>query len=309
MATAERIQTHDEIEMREWANQFMAENNMTQAALARQLGYPNPSALNQFLKGSYPSPATFVRKLSELRTISSASKPLHSFGGYVPLSISEDIYQTIRAIHLKGGLAVECGDPGIGKTMAGRKYASDYANNSVLVTVNPSFATKKNFFKMLCRACRLPEGPLDEMWYTCVNYFRSGGALKVLIIDEAQHLPAKVIDHIRSMADEVSTLGIVFLGNRRLSETMGGRQQLDYAQLISRTKIRRMRTTAQITLEDAQMLFPEIKEGHALKFILSVAQSQQGLRGASNLYSNALDREDTTFEGLVAMAKHMQMLV
>lgn len=294
----------NEQEAREWAKTYVKEIAGTQSVLAQEVDM-TASALNQFLKGTYPAPQTFVRKLNELRANAEDSQSLHRVGVYRPTSISADIYQTIRSVHLKGGLAVECGDPGIGKTMAACKYASDYANSAVVVTVNPAFATKRNFFRLLCRTCKLPQGPVDEMWYNCAEYF--GASRKVLIVDEAQHLPAKVIDHIRSLADENPNLGIVFVGNRRLAETMSGRHETDYAQLISRTKIRRMRTTMHISRDDVSLIFPDVEKGHALAFLHGVAQSKQGLRGASNLYSNACDNKDITFDGLRAMAKHMQM--
>ncbi len=39
-----------------------------------------------------------------------------------------------------------------------------------------------------------------------------------------------------------------------------------------------------------------------------VAQSEQAVRGAVNLYSNALDNNDTSYTGLAAMAKAMRII-
>ena len=40
-----------------------------------------------------------------------------------------------------------------------------------------------------------------------------------------------------------------------------------------------------------------------------IAQTPQALRGVVNLFSNAYDNEDYSYEGLVAMAKYMDMEV
>lgn len=46
-----------------------------------------------------------------------------------------------------------------------------------------------------------------------------------------------------------------------------------------------------------------------LDFLLEIARSSQAIRGVINLYRNALDNDNTSYAGLVAMAKHMEMQV
>lgn len=41
--------------------------------------------------------------------------------------------------------------------------------------------------------------------------------------------------------------------------------------------------------------------------LLNIAHSPQGLRGAINVYSNALDNQNISYEGLSAMASAMQI--
>ena len=56
------------------------------------------------------------------------------------------------------------------------------------------------------------------------------------------------------------------------------------------------------------MLFPDIREdAAAVEFLLRIAQSPQAIRGAVNLYSNALDNGNVTAKGLSAIAKYMDM--
>lgn len=41
--------------------------------------------------------------------------------------------------------------------------------------------------------------------------------------------------------------------------------------------------------------------------MLGIARTQQALRGAVNLFSNAYDNDDISLKGLVRMAKFMEM--
>ena len=46
-----------------------------------------------------------------------------------------------------------------------------------------------------------------------------------------------------------------------------------------------------------------------IDFLFRIAQTPQAIRGVVNLFSNAYDNEDYSYEGLVAMAKYMDMEV
>ena len=63
---------------RERALAYMRDNNITQAAFAAALGFSNSSGLNQYLKGTYKSPARFEQKLQEFFNISEAAEQLLS---------------------------------------------------------------------------------------------------------------------------------------------------------------------------------------------------------------------------------------
>ena len=53
------------------------------------------------------------------------------------------------------------------------------------------------------------------------------------------------------------------------------------------------------------MIFQE-KE---IDFLHRITQTEQALRGAINLFSNAYDNENITYEVLVAMAKFMDIVI
>lgn len=230
---------------------------------------------------------------------------------YVPTSISENVYAIIKNCQLKGGLAIACGDAGVGKTRAAQKFVADNPNLSMLITINPCLKGSRSVLKLLCDRLSVNERTLDEMWLGVANKLRDK---MVLIFDEAQHLPIKTIESLRAFSDYFTdkgqTLGIVFIGNMEAVHNFNGNRRADFAQIVNRTKQNRQYYTRNITRADIEKLFPELKSrDKELDFMLAIAQSRQAIRGASNLYSNASDNEDTTYNGLVAMAKAMEMSI
>lgn len=133
----------------------------------------------------------------------------------------------------------------------------------------------------------------------------------VLIFDEAQHMTLKNIEILRSFSDDFDnrnqTLGIVFIGNPETIYRMGVKKA-EFAQIANRAKQMKIYSTAEIQRSDIEKLFP-VLSGHEkeIDYLYSVAQTKQGIRGTVNLFSNAWDNENITYEGLVAMAKFMEM--
>ena len=159
----------------------------SQSKAAKALGW-SPAYLSTYLSGSFKGDLEkFENSLKEAFSTKTAAEHLKSAevgDAYKPTSISQSVYETIRLCHLKGGLAIECGDAGIGKTMACKKYAETYPTSTIYVTVNPCLVTLSAFLKLLCRTQKIQtSGRKDEMWLRLADSF--SGERKVLIIDEA----------------------------------------------------------------------------------------------------------------------------
>lgn len=282
----------------------------SQAKAAAKIGL-SEATISTYLKGTYKGNIERIEKrLTEVfRTVEAAENLESTVNmGYVPTSISESVYETINLCHLKGGLAIECGDAGIGKTMACKKYAEDYPNTAIYLSVNPCFASIVAFLRLLCTRMGLATtGRKDDMWLRIVN--RLKGERKVLIIDEAQHLPIKTIESIRAMFDTYPEIGVCLVGNIE-TYTNTGKSKDAFAQIKNRTKLTEIRHTRQIQSSDIEMLFPGLKgEKKSIDFLLKIARSEQGIRGTQNIYSNAVDNENITYNGLYTMAKAMKVLM
>lgn len=280
----------------------------SQQTAARNIGY-SVAAISTYRKGKYEGNIeNFENKLEEFFTNLDEAAKLRSTQigiDYVPTSISQSVYETIRLCHLKGGFAMEAGDAGIGKTMACRQYCRDYPNSAVYVTVNPCLATVAAFLKLLCRELKITtSGRKDDMWFNVSDALK--GERKVIIVDEAQHLPIKTIETLRAFFDSNPDIGVCLVGNIE-TVTNTGKSKETFAQIRNRTKLTEIRHTKQITEQDIKLLFPDVAEKKEVALLLQIARSEQAVRGAVNLYSNAMDNENTSYDGLLAMAKEMRI--
>lgn len=237
------------------------------------------------------------RKLKEyFRNMEEASE-IHKVGEYVKTSVSEGIYQTIHLCHVRGGLAVEAGDAGIGKTMAAKKYAETHPS-ALYICVNVCTNSVAAILKEFARVLHIPaNGRKDDLWVRINEVLKNGK--RVLIVDESQHLPIKSVELLRAFTDQNPNFGICFIGNHQSVFNNG---LPEYAQITSRTKIRKSRHAADIQLSDIRLLFPNMDE-KSVKFLYQLSQTKQGLRGTMDVYQYALDNKDTSYSGLIAAAK------
>ena len=281
----------------------------SQRIAADNIGY-STATISTYLKGTYSGDVDKLEKrLAEIFANLEAEKEVCNTlasGGYVATSISQSVYNTIRLCHLKGGIAIECGDAGIGKTMACKKYKEDYPNTAIYIMVNPCISSVTGLLKYICLQLNLQTGRKDDMWLRIAN--RLKGERKVLILDEAQHLPVKTIETVRSFFDAYPEIGVCMVGNEDTYTNLhSGRAA--FAQIISRTKMKTIRHTSEILPQDIELLYPALSgKKKEIELMLKIAQSEQGIRGTQNLYSNAIDNQDISYAGLIAMAKAMEIL-
>ena len=278
-------------------------SGISQNKAAASIGV-SATMISQYRSGKYNGDIGVLEaRLREFFDNREAAKAVNRAIPYAETSVSKGVYQTIRLCHLRGGLAVEAGDAGIGKTMAAQKYVEDYPNSAVYIAVNPCTSGVTAFLKAFAKALHIDvSGRKDDMWERINTTLL--GSKRVLIIDESQHLSIKTIETVRSFSDQNKDFGVVMIGNLN---SLCNNGKPGYAQIRNRTKLTSTRHTSNITKSDVRLLFPEA-EDKAIDFLHKITQTEQGVRGACNLYSNAADNDNISYEGLVAMAKATSMV-
>ena len=133
------------------------------------------------------------------------------------------------------------------------------------------------------------------------------------IIDEAQNLKFLALEEIRGWVDEdIFTgkpgIGIVLIGNVEVYNKMLGKQEAIFAQQFNRTRLHCRYRTLDILKDDVEKLFPILKEKgmqREIDYLYSISHSKWGIRGMVNVFNNAVNNEDISFEGLEQMANTM----
>ncbi len=305
--------TQEQLELLEKVEALQKEKGLSQNAVGQLIGVSG-TALSQIRNGKYnANPQKIFDILEQYFGVKEKAKLTYSEVGYAPTSISEQIYDIIAVCQVKGGLAVACGDAGIGKTKAAQKFVSYNPSNSFLITINPCLTNVKSLLRTIAdRIGAGQEKSVNELWLSIANKLSDGA---VLIFDESQHLTVKAIEVLRSFSDYFNdrgqTLGICFIGNVETITRMGGKRA-EFAQISNRTKQRKIYRNTEIQRDDICKLFPILEAENMnaeIDYLLRIARTPQALRGAINLFSNAYDNENYTYAGLVAMAQFMDMEV
>lgn len=305
--------TPEQKELLAKVEQLKREKNISQNEVGKLMGISG-TALSQIKNGKYPAdPQSIFDAMANYFGVKEKAKLTYTEIDYAPTSISSQVYDIISVCQVKGGLAVAAGDAGIGKTKAAQKFVLDNPTNSILITVNPCLTSIKSLLKVIAdRIGAAPERSRDELWLAIARKLSDG---MVLIFDESQHLTVKCIEVLRSFSDYFNdkgqTLGICFIGNVDTVARIGSKKA-EFAQISNRTKQKKVYTKSEILREDIVKLFPILDAEHREKeidFLHRIAQTPQAIRGVINLFSNAYDNEDYSYNGLVAMAKFMDIAV
>lgn len=299
---------------------YITASGISQAKLAPKIGI-SQTALSQYRRSMYDKGdiAALESKLAEFLRIEESAQqqaakaaPYLPVLEYIPTSISEDVYKAIEYCQIERGMVILHGDAGIGKTKGAEKFIKDHPSAAIYVQATPASGTLGNMLKLLARALKVPESR-NKLELILAIRERLEGTNKVIIIDEAQHLKLNALEEIRTLSDPNSLTGqrgtgICLIGNTQVYTRMLGKQEAQFAQLFSRIRMNCRYSTKKITTKDVAALFPRLAEDGAKKelgLLHSVCQSKWGVRGAVNLYNNAVNNSDISYDGLYGMVRKM----
>lgn len=298
---------------------YMKENKISQAKLAPMIGV-SQTALSQWRNNKYDrgSIEEIEAKVTEFLSLEDEKKKekakaensdYRALNGYIPTSISEDIYKLIKYCHFEKGMIVAHGDAGIGKTKGAERYYKENPTSTIYIQATPSTGTLGSILKLLARALKINEkqGKLDLILDIKTKLEEAD---KVIIIDEAQHLKLQALEEIRTLSDPNDITGnrgtgIVLIGNTEVYNKMLGRQEARFAQIFSRIRLNKQYTTSKVKKEDITLIFHKLEDKEVIKFLLGISQSKWGIRGAVNVYNNAVSSNDISLKGLKNMASSM----
>lgn len=283
---------------------YMDEKEVSQAKLASKIGI-SESTFSRYLKGTYPTPESIEEKVNAFFEKEEARNSLSSISEieFAPTNISQTVLNILEYTRLQKIIGIVYGDAGVGKTFTCKEYAKD-KTDTIMLTVNPVFASIKPFLKMLAKKLKISSsGSADEILLRIYNALAGGE--KCIIIDEAQHLLLNTIETIRNINDITGT-PIIFVGNESIYLKMYGKYEKELSRLCSRITMGggKALLTDMFVRNDIKMIFPDL-QADAIGYLLNISRSRHGLRGAVHTYNNAKNNKDLSLEGLKAMADLM----
>lgn len=144
------------------------------------------------------------------------------------------------------------------------------------------FATMSGVNDLLCEQIGIREKSARRIYMEMIGRLKGSGRL--IVIDEAQHLTKKTLEHIRSIADEAG-IGVCLVGNEEVFSRLKGSGKADFAQIFSRVAIRRAVFTATVKEAGIALIFQNQKmDKDVIGFLYGISQTKYGIRGAVNVF-------------------------
>lgn len=288
-----------------WLKGYIQSTGKTQAVVAQELGISG-GRLSSFLSGNYKTPHTIIPKVQNLKEIDQGKKASLEDPPFVETTVSRVVENAIRYSHLRGKISVVYGDAGIGKTQAFLHYLSGN-ELAIGITVSPTYASITGVNELLAEQLGVRERIARKITREVAAKLKGSG--RVIVIDEAQHLTVRALNHIRCLADEAE-VGVCLIGNEEVYSKLKGSGKADFAQLFSRIGMREPVGVNTITREDVQRVFQAAGlQKDAVDILYQICHTNYGLRGAVNVFTNtaAVFPDDISAGTIARMMREMNI--
>lgn len=293
-----------EDEARQLILNYKRDTGKSQSQIAQELGISG-AKLSGFLNGSYAAPHTVIPQVQALMSVSKQKSIAPREPSFVETRVSKAVMNAIAYSHIQGKIAVVYGDAGVGKTVAINRYCQENSL-AIKITISPSYASMSGVNELIADKLGVRERVSRKIYAEIISKLKDSG--RVIIIDEAQHLTVRTLNHLRCMADE-SGVGITLVGNDEVYTKLKGSGRADFAQLFSRIGMRKQVMTSTLSKEDVRAVFSAVGSDEESQDILfKISRTSYGLRGAVNLFVNtAAVYGNINPKGLACMIKEMNI--
>ena len=155
---------------------------------------------------------------------------------HVNTPTSARIMEALGWAHQQGDIALVYGLAGAGKTWTARRYADEHSGVT-MIAATPACNTVYALLRLLARSLDLDVLGSASRVESAVLEALAGSTPRLLILDEAHHLPQAVLDEVRCVYDAAggrsgAPFGLALLGNEPLRNTLMSTARC--AQIISR---------------------------------------------------------------------------
>lgn len=273
----------DQAALRERCRAHMEQREVTLAEVARGAGMSAP-AVSSWLGAKYRGDSARVAELVRRYLDTEAeSERLRTAG----LDRHADLSVTLRVEGLAGHALAnrDCvlvyGAAGAGKTWALRRFCATRAG-AFYAPMMPALTTPSGVLARIARVLDTGAGITSAWRLHDAVVRRLADRSAVLVVDEAHHLSAALLDQVRCIYDEAGC-GLVLAGNDPLYSRLTATERA--GQLISRIgRQRRLgRSTDADILALVEALVRRAPEGRARDAVLAAGRGTGGLRAVAKV--------------------------
>lgn len=217
-----------------------------------------PGALSAWRSMSYKGDnAAIDRKVAAFleRDRESSMMPVQDrrFRVTAETSVQQRIWGAIRQVHLMGEIGLVTADSGTGKTRVAEEYV-ERNPGSILIKCHPNFPARAVLFEIAKQAGIEARGSVHDVLMSI--WEKLDGSGKVIIMNEAEHLKAAVLDVVRSINDECG-VGILYTGIPRLASLLQSMRG-DYTYIWNRVSVKlEVRRSKKVCLDDYTALLEQ----------------------------------------------------
>ena len=266
-------------------NAYIKKSGQSQNAIAKAMGV-SAAALSQYIKQKYPGDILALEtKIAQFLNLSYDREVYPQAEiGYIETSVCRSINETARNCHIGKRIGIVTGESGLGKTTAAKHYAESYSD--VLIIFGRPSITVKSILKEIARKVFVdPTGGVDDVFMRIVSKLKDSGRL--LIIDEAEHLTARVLDQIRRFNDpEFAGIGLLLIGLPKLLHTLKNSQN-DHKYIYSRVGWNT--TVNTLTDSDCEQFVSRALPGSGSLWRTFAESSRRNARALCNLIERSIE--------------------
>ena len=265
--------------------QLIKDKGFTQAQIAKECGFSG-GALSSYFKGTYggDNDKIEVALQSWLDGQTKKTATFVSAPDFVDTPTAAKIFADFDFVKMFGKMGVVYGASGVGKTQAARQYTR--ANNNVwMITARPSICTINEVLYEMALELGISDAPKRAGKLSRMLKIKLSGTKGLVIIDEADHLPLKVLEELRILQED-SEVGFMLIGNDKVYTQMQGgfNQRHEFARLWSRNAKRQsVQKNSKKDIDAVATAWGlELTDSKLMTALYSIGQGAGSLRALTN---------------------------
>lgn len=251
----ERMGDRKMSDLRQELKDLMEARGLSLSGVSRALGISS-AAMSQWLSNTYAGNVSKINDAvkSFLQRQNERLKAPKKVFEFVMTSVAQRVFEICRLCHLDVEIGVVYGEAGIGKTEAIKEYTKRNSD-VILIESDLGITAKTLFFELHKKVGMDGRGGLHYLFEDVVARLKDSGRL--IIADEAEHLPYRALELLRRVYDKAS-IGILLVGMPRLIANLRGKKG-EFAQLYSRVGV--ASRLESLDIEDTEKIVSSVLPG------------------------------------------------